>query len=81
VSDLYGIEYYSVSPEQNPPGPETNTTNLRVIRGGSFQDGWVDLRVSKRGAALGPDPDARYDDPNREGEHSSKIGFRCAANE
>ena len=81
VADFYRFEYYSVSPEHNPMGPETTTTNLRVIRGGSFQDGWVDLRVSKRGAALGPDPDARFDDPNREGEHSSKIGFRCAANE
>jgi len=77
VADLYGIEYYSVSPQHNPTGPGTNTTNLRVIRGGSFQDEWVDLRVSKRGAALGPDPDARYKDPDREGEHSSKIGFRC----
>ena len=81
VSDLYGIEYYSVSPEYNPTGPESNTTNLRAIRGGSFQDEWVNLRVSKRGSALGPDPDARYDDPNRVGEHSSKIGFRCAVSE
>lgn len=81
VTDLYAIEYYRISPEYNPAGPETNTTNLRVIRGGSFQDGWVDLRVSKRGAALGPDPDARYDDPNLAGEHSSKIGFRCASSE
>lgn len=77
VSDLYGIEYYSVSPKHNPTGPESNTTNLRVIRSGSFQDEWIDLRVSKRGSALGPDPDARYDDPDRAGEHSSKIGFRC----
>jgi len=81
VSDLYGIEYYSISPEYNPTGPVSNTTNLRVIRGGSFQDEWVDLRVSKRGSALGPDPDARYDAPNREGEHSSKIGFRCVVSE
>ena len=81
VADLYGIEYYSISPEYNPTGPVSNTTNLRVIRGGSFQDEWVNLRVSKRGSALGPDPDARYDDPNREGEHSSKIGFRCVEDE
>jgi formylglycine-generating enzyme required for sulfatase activity len=81
VFDLYRIEYYSMSPDNNPAGPETNTTNLRVIRGGSFQDEWVDLRVSKRGAALGPDPDAVFDAPDRTGEHSSKIGFRCVEDE
>lgn len=78
VADLYEIAYYKVSPEHNPTGPETNTTYLRVIRGGSFQDGGVNLRVSKRGAALGPNPSAPFDAPDREGEHSSKIGFRCA---
>ena len=77
VSDLYGTEYYKTSPSHNPTGPETSSTNLRVIRGGSFQDEWVDLRVSKRGEALGPHPNAQFDVPNREGEHSSKIGFRC----
>lgn len=77
VFDLYANEYYKNSPEHNPLGPETNNTYQRVIRGGSYQDGGVNLRVSKRGSALGPNPNARYDDPNRNGEHSSKIGFRC----
>ena len=81
VADFYGTDYYKSSPEQNPTGPATSSTYLRVIRGGSFQDGWVNLRVSKRGSALGPDPAARYDDPNRRGEHSSKIGFRCVVGE
>ena len=77
VADLYEIEYYYYSPDTNPTGPETNGTSLRVIRGGSYQDGWTNLRVSKRGAALGPNPKAPYDNPNRNGEISSKIGFRC----
>jgi formylglycine-generating enzyme required for sulfatase activity len=81
VADLYGIGYYSVSPERNPTGPATSSTNRRVIRGGSFQDGWVNLRVSKRGSALGPVPDAPFDAPDRAGEHSSKIGFRCIVGE
>jgi len=81
VADLYKIEYYSISPKQNPSGPETNISKLRVLRGGSFQDEWIDLRVSKRGAALGPNPNAPHDAPNRAGEHLSKIGFRCAADE
>ncbi|MFZ5911946.1 MAG: SUMF1/EgtB/PvdO family nonheme iron enzyme [Chloroflexota bacterium] len=81
VADYYAIEYYKASPGVNPLGPETSSTNLRVIRGGSFQDEWMDLRVSKRGAELGPDPDARYSAPDRAGKHSSKIGFRCAEGE
>jgi len=81
VADLYRGEYYSVSAEHNPPGPESNGTNRRVIRGGSFQDEWINLRVSKRGSALGPAPNAPFDTPGRDGEHSSKIGFRCVTEE
>ncbi len=81
VADLYSGGYYNISPEHNPSGPETNGTNLRVIRGGSFQDEWINLRVSRRGMAHGPNPNASFDAPERIGEHSSKIGFRCAADE
>lgn len=81
VADLYGTDYYKVSPEHNPSGPETSSTNLRVIRGGSFQDEGVNLRVSKRGAVLGPASNAPFDTPDRAGEHSSKIGFRCVASD
>jgi len=79
VADYYAIEYYAQSPITNPRGPAASSTNLRVLRGGSFQDEWVNLRVSKRGAELGSDPDAPYDSPDRAGRHSSKIGFRCVA--
>lgn len=81
VADYYGTDYYNSSPELNPTGPETSSTNLRVIRGGSFQDESINLRVSKRGAALGSAPNAPFDAPNRNGEHSSKIGFRCVVND
>jgi formylglycine-generating enzyme required for sulfatase activity len=81
VADLYAIGYYGVSPEDNPTGPQASNTNRRVIRGGSFQDGWVNLRVSKRGSALGLAPNAPFDAPDRAGDHSSKIGFRCAVGE
>ena len=81
VSDFYEVEYYKDSPDYNPTGPQTSSTYFRVIRGGSFQDEWFDLRVSKRGAALGPKPDARFSDPNGAGEHTSKVGFRCAKND
>lgn len=79
VADYYAIEYYKISPEKNPTGPEMKPSKLRVIRGGSFQDEGFDLRVSKRGAALGPNPYAPHRFPNLEGEHSPKIGFRCAS--
>lgn len=81
VADRYSAVYYSVSPEHNPPGPEAGGTNRRVIRGGSFQDEWFNLRVSKRGSALGPSPNAPYNAPDRDGENSSKIGFRCVADD
>jgi len=81
VADYYRMDYYAFSPTFNPAGPEASTSSLRVIRGGSFQDEWINLRVSKRGAALGPDPNAPFDAPERDGEHSSKIGFRCVADE
>lgn len=81
VADYYGTDYYKSSPEFNPTGPGTSSTNLRVIRGGSFQDEWTNLRVSKRGSALGPFANAPFDAPERSGESSSKIGFRCVADE
>lgn len=81
VSDYFALEYYNDSPDNNPTGPETSSTHMRVIRGGSFQDTWVDIRVSKRGSALGPDPTSPFDAPNRDGAHSSKIGFRCVTDE
>jgi formylglycine-generating enzyme required for sulfatase activity len=77
--DYFSTQYYASSPLFNPSGPIDSANNRRVIRGGSYQDEWIDIRVSKRGSALGPNPNAVYEDPLRGGEHSSKIGFRCTS--
>lgn len=46
VSDWYLGNYYAVSPERDPRGPETAL--FRVIRGGSWGDEPLALRVSSR---------------------------------
>jgi formylglycine-generating enzyme required for sulfatase activity len=80
VADYYSAKYYSESPADNPKGPENGGLNhLRVIRGGSYQDGVFDLRVSNRGYEVGPDPSKLPDDSAYYGRSSVKIGFRCAA--
>jgi formylglycine-generating enzyme required for sulfatase activity len=79
TTDYFSTQYYASSSPSDPSGPSDSANNRRVIRGGSYQDEWIDIRVSKRGSALGPNPNAVYEDPLRGGEHSSKIGFRCTA--
>jgi len=83
VSDFYDPNYYSMATGANPTGPLTALgvhTQRRVIRGGSYQDVEVDIRVSNRGYASGPNPDAAdMDSAEYHGESSPKIGFRCAA--
>jgi formylglycine-generating enzyme required for sulfatase activity len=46
VNDWYGEEYYSQSPSAAPPGPETG--EARVLRGGSWYDGDLDVRSALR---------------------------------
>ncbi len=80
VADLYRPNYYSTAPLENPPGPSAEEvfSTLRVMRGGSFQEDGIFLRVANRNFLEGPDPKA---DPNNEahyGKSSSRIGFRCA---
>lgn len=65
VADWYGRDYYQKSPAQNPTGPATG--EKRVIRGGSWADLPVALRVTGR---LSAEPD--FEDRT--------IGFRCAMN-
>jgi len=79
VADYYNAKYYAESPSVNPTGPENGGLgHLRVIRGGSFQDGLFDLRVSNRGYEVGPDPSKLPNEEAYYGRSSVKIGFRCA---
>jgi formylglycine-generating enzyme required for sulfatase activity len=78
VADLYRWDYYSVSPASDPSGPnEPGQSHARVIRGGSFQDSRLDIRLSNRGFETGPNPGSAQGDPARGGNASVKIGFRC----
>ncbi len=63
VADWYDREYYSKSPEKSPMGPASG--EKKVLRGGSWADLPVALRVSARMSA---EPDFQ----------DRTIGFRCA---
>jgi formylglycine-generating enzyme required for sulfatase activity len=64
VADWHDLDYYHISPANNPTGPETGTR--KVLRIGVWY--FVELRenVASRSS----------EDP---GNHSSGIGFRCVA--
>lgn len=82
VSDFYDANYYASSLASNPSGPLAAVGNghRRVIRGGSYQDVEKEIRVSSRGYASGPNPDASdMESVEYTGESSYKIGFRCAS--
>lgn len=64
VNDWYQVNYYSISPYSNPPGPTSGSH--RVLRGGGWNLYWFNLRAANRG---NPTPDKRL----------SSVGFRCAA--
>ena len=63
VADWYDREYYSKSPERNPTGPSSG--EKKVLRGGSWADLPIALRVSARMSA-----EPEFQDRT--------IGFRCA---
>ncbi len=80
VTDYYDVKYYAESTDANPTGPAEKAGRYnRVLRGGSFQDEILNMRVSNRGYALGPDPSAIPPTPAYYGISSVKIGFRCVA--
>jgi len=63
VWDWYSDSFYSISPNQNPTGPDSGQT--RTLRGGSWYFLEYDLRVSNR---LRRDPNQGF----------NIVGFRCA---
>jgi formylglycine-generating enzyme required for sulfatase activity len=63
-SDWYAPDYYAVSPQRNPRGPETGVR--RVSRGGSWRHHVKVTRCAARSSLL---PDLRYTD----------YGFRVAS--
>lgn len=64
VQDWFGIDYYSVTPDRNPPGPTTG--RYKGLRGGSWKSKPNMLRAATRSGAS---PDQR----------APTVGFRCAA--
>jgi formylglycine-generating enzyme required for sulfatase activity len=64
VADWYDGDYYTDSPESNPPGSAEGTT--RVVRGGGWYQKWGVLRTAFR---FGFDPE----------EGGFDMGFRCAS--
>ena len=80
TADLYKSNFYLTSALSNPTGPsEVIDLYQRVLRGGSFQDERVNVRLSNRGYELGPDRMAAPQDPAYYGRSSVRIGFRCAS--
>lgn len=63
VADTYDAQYYQNSPFRDPPGPDS--TEFKVIRGGTWRDSKLNARLTKRFSAKMWRTDAT-------------IGFRCA---
>ena len=63
TNDWYLRDYYSISPDKNPKGPDTG--KYKVIRGGGWSDEDITVMVNFR----------NYTDAEQK---SFTIGFRCA---
>jgi formylglycine-generating enzyme required for sulfatase activity len=64
VSDWYNDNYYHVSPNSNPPGPDTGM--YKVLRGGAWNRDWDRTRAAQR----------RDHNPS---DRASIFGLRCVA--
>ena len=81
VNDYYSGTYYSQNINTNPTGPIARSNFFgRVVRGGSYGDSAILIRVSKRSQVTGSNPNADVGSPAYLGDFSPRIGFRCAAN-
>ena len=63
VTDWFDKDYYGRSSSRNPAGPDSG--QYRVLRGGSWRNGPVNLRAAFRGFNL---PEYRF----------TRFGCRCA---
>jgi formylglycine-generating enzyme required for sulfatase activity len=82
TSDFYDADFYLTSGDLFPSGPtETPGKFLRTIRGGSFRDSYLDLRIPNRGNVIGPNRFTLPEDPAYYGTLSNKIGFRCVSDQ
>jgi formylglycine-generating enzyme required for sulfatase activity len=80
VSDFYSAEFYASGAGNNPTGPIARSGYFnRVVRGGSYADVEVDIRVANRASVLGPNFDAELGSPAYLGDFSPRIGFRCVS--
>lgn len=83
VADFYSPTYYEKSPAENPTGPDKAGVHglQMVMRGGSWADGWKELRVSNRGFAVAQNLQADKLSESYAGQANERTGFRCAADE
>jgi formylglycine-generating enzyme required for sulfatase activity len=82
TNDFYGGNIYaSLDGATNPTGPETTSSYMRVVRGGSLGDAEINIRVPKRSSVLGSNLDAPVGSVSYLGEFSPRIGFRCVADQ
>lgn len=83
VADFYSSTYYQKSPAENPTGPDKPGPNglQMVLRGGSWADDIIELRVSNRGFALAQNLEADKLSNAYAGQANDRTGFRCAADE
>lgn len=68
VADWYASDYYATYPvdswPDNPTGPDLG--DKKVLRGGSWLDGWMQVRSAYRYSYFSPE------------DRSNVVGFRCA---